>query len=146
MVIKGRIHGELGKFEIYLWNSIKSDDVLRLEIGHFSILRKITQLRIHRIKNQVIWIKICWVIEVWIRIKFVSWFWLKTEIKLKLNLIYDSKCKIITKWWKIKMNTRNITQINLRNDPINRRMHGFSFRGSEDEVWSSRCEFSFLFQ
>ena len=25
MVIKGRIHGELGKFEIYLWKSVKSD-------------------------------------------------------------------------------------------------------------------------
>ena len=58
MVIKGRIHGELGKFERYLGNSVKSDNELRLEIGHFSILRKITQFRIHRIKNQVIWIRI----------------------------------------------------------------------------------------
>ena len=65
---------------------------------------------------------------------------------MKLNLIYDSKCKINTKWWKIKMKTRNLTQISLRNDPINRRMHGFSFRVSEDEVWSSRWEFSFLFR
>ena len=51
MVIKGRIHGELGKFEIYLWNSVKSDDELRLEIGYFSTLRKITQFRIHEIKK-----------------------------------------------------------------------------------------------
>ena len=51
MVIKGRIHGELGKFERYLWNSVKSDDELRLEIGCFSILRKITQNRIHGIKK-----------------------------------------------------------------------------------------------
>ena len=65
MVIKGRIHGDLGKFEIYLWNSVKSDNELRIEIGHFSILRKITQFRFHRIKNQVIWIRIRWVIEVW---------------------------------------------------------------------------------
>ena len=43
MVIKGRIHGELGKFERYLWNSVKLDNELRLEIGHFSILRKTTQ-------------------------------------------------------------------------------------------------------
>ena len=64
MVIKGRIHEELGKFEKYLWNSVKSDDELRLEIGHFSILRKITQFWIHWIKNQVIWIRIRWVIEV----------------------------------------------------------------------------------
>ena len=65
MVIKGRIHGELGKFERYLWKSVKSDDELRLEIGRFSILRKITQFQIYRIKNQVIWIRIRWVIEVW---------------------------------------------------------------------------------
>ena len=54
MVIKGRIHGELGKFERYLQNLIKSDDESRLEIGRFDILRKITQNRIHGIKNQVI--------------------------------------------------------------------------------------------
>ena len=64
MVIKGRIHGELGKFERYLWNSVKSDDELRLEIGHFSILRKITQFQIHVIKNQMIWIRIWRVIEI----------------------------------------------------------------------------------
>ena len=51
MVIKGRIHRELGKFERYLWNSVKSDDEMSLEIGHFSILRKITQLQFHGIKN-----------------------------------------------------------------------------------------------
>ena len=32
------------------------------------------------------------------------------------------------------MKTHNLTQISLRNDPINRRMHGFSFRVSEDEI------------
>ena len=37
MVIKGQIHGELEKFEIYLWNSVKSDDELRLEIGCYNI-------------------------------------------------------------------------------------------------------------
>ena len=51
MVNKGRIHGELGNFERYLENSIKSDIELRLEIGQFMILRKITQLRIHGIKS-----------------------------------------------------------------------------------------------
>ena len=64
MVIKGRIHGELGKFERYLQNLVKSDDESRLEIGHFDILRKITQNRIHGIKNQVIWIRIRREIEV----------------------------------------------------------------------------------
>ena len=65
MVNKGRIHGELGKFERYLWNLIKSDSELRLEIEWFMILRKITQLEIHGIKNQVIWMRIHRVIEVW---------------------------------------------------------------------------------
>ena len=31
------------------------------------------------------------------------------------------------------MKTRNLTQISLRNDPINRQMHGFSLRDFEDE-------------
>ena len=65
MVIKGQIHGEVGKFEIYLWILVKSDDELRLEIRLFMILRKITQLQFHGIKNQVIWIRIRWAIEVW---------------------------------------------------------------------------------
>ena len=33
----------------------------------------------------------------------------------------------------IKMKTRNLTQSSLRNDPINRQMHGFSFRIFEDK-------------
>ena len=41
--------------------------------------------------------------------------------------------KINTKSWKIKMKSRNLTQSSLRNDPINRRMQGFSFRIFEDE-------------
>ena len=64
MVIKGQIHGELGKFERYLWNSVKSDDEMRLEIREFMILRKTTQFRIHGIKNQMIWLRIHWLIEV----------------------------------------------------------------------------------
>ena len=32
------------------------------------------------------------------------------------------------------MKTRNLTQISLRNAPINRQMHGFSFRVFEDEI------------
>ena len=31
------------------------------------------------------------------------------------------------------MKTRNLTQSSLRNDPIHRRMYGFSFRDFEDE-------------
>ena len=58
MVITGRIHGELGNFERYFSNSIKLDNELRLEIGQFIISRKTTQFQIHRIKNQVIWMRI----------------------------------------------------------------------------------------
>ena len=65
MVIKGRIHAELGKFERYLQILVKSDDELKLEIGRFDILRKITQNRIHGIKNQVIWWRIRREIEIW---------------------------------------------------------------------------------
>ena len=82
MVIKGRIHGELGKFMRYLWNLVKSEDELRLEIRDFSILRKITQNRIHGIKNQVIWIRIRREIEVWSLEKNSFW---KTIKNWKLN-------------------------------------------------------------
>ena len=53
MVIKGRIHGELGKFERYLWNSVKSDDEMSLEIGDFRILRKI--LKIESTESKIRW-------------------------------------------------------------------------------------------
>ena len=82
MVIKGRIHGELGNFERYHWNSVKSDDELRLKIGRFSILRKITQNRIYGIKNEVIWWRIRREIEDWREEKkFVS----KNELKPKIK-------------------------------------------------------------
>ena len=85
MVIKGRIHEELGKFERYLQNLVKPDDESRLEIGQFDILRKITQNRIHGIKNQVIWWRIRREIEIGReeKIRFEKRF--KTEIKSKLN-------------------------------------------------------------
>ena len=70
--------------------------------------------------------------------------WLKTKIKTKLNLIYDSKYKSNGKWWKIKMKTCNLTQIRARNDPINRRMHGYSFHNFEDKNWHSRYDLSLL--
>ena len=44
------------------------------------------------------------------------------------------------------MKSRNLTQSSLRNDPINRRMQGFSFQIDEDESWSSRCDFFLLFR
>ena len=65
MINKGGIHEELGKFFRYPWNSVKSDNELRLEIREFSLLRNITPIRIHGIKNQEIWIRIHREIEVW---------------------------------------------------------------------------------
>ena len=65
----------------------------------------------------------------------------KTKIKMKLNLIYYSKCKSNAKSWKIRMKTRNPTQSRARNDPINRRIQRFSFRDFENKVWHSRCDF-----
>ena len=44
------------------------------------------------------------------------------------------------------MKSRNLNQSSLRNDPINRRMQGFSFRIDEDKNWSSRCDFFLLFR
>ena len=76
MVIKGQIHGELGKFERYPWNLVKSDNELSLEIRDFSILRKITQNRIHGIENQMIWI----------RIRIESKFEVKREIRFEKQL------------------------------------------------------------
>ena len=68
----------------------------------------------------------------------------KIDLKLKLNLIDDSKCKSNAKWQKIKMKIRNLTQSHAWNDPINLQMHGYSFRDFEDKNWHSRCDFSLL--
>ena len=52
MVNKSRIHGEIREiFEISL-KFEKSDDELSLKIRKFRILRNITPIRIHGIKNQ----------------------------------------------------------------------------------------------
>ena len=41
-------------------------------------------------------------------------------------------------------NSPNLTQSSLRNDPINRRMQGYSFRNFRRRRWSSRCKFFLL--
>ena len=43
------------------------------------------------------------------------------------------KYKSNTKWRKIKMKTRNLTQSRARIDPINLRIHNYSFRDFEDK-------------
>ena len=56
MVNKGRIHREIRYFQEIFWNLIKSDNELVIEIRENHIFRKITQRRIHGIKNHSIWI------------------------------------------------------------------------------------------
>ena len=56
MVNKGRIHREIMYFREIFWNLIKSDDELVIEIRENDRFRKITQRRIHGIKNHSIWI------------------------------------------------------------------------------------------
>ena len=43
-------------------------------------------------------------------------------------------------------NLRNLTQSSRRNDPINRRMQGYSFQNFRRRRWSSRCKFFLLSQ
>ena len=56
MINKGRIHREIRYFREIFWNMIKSNDELVIEIRENDRFRKITQRRIHRIKNHSIWI------------------------------------------------------------------------------------------
>ena len=73
----------------YLWNLIKSDNELSWEIREFSIIGKITPIQIHGIKNHWIWIRIHGEIEK----EIGSQKYMKTKIKTKIKLIYDSKSK-----------------------------------------------------
>ena len=59
MVNKGQIHGQIRDFLEIFWNLIKSDDKLVIEIRENGRFGKITQKRIHEIKNHSIWISIC---------------------------------------------------------------------------------------
>ena len=52
MVNKGRIHREIGKFLMIPSNLIKLDNDSMIEIGDFDILRKMTRIRFHGIKNK----------------------------------------------------------------------------------------------
>ena len=59
MVNKGRINEEIRNFRDIFWNLIKSGNELVIKIKENSIFRKITQRRIHGIKNHSIWISSC---------------------------------------------------------------------------------------
>ena len=81
MVNKGRIHGKIRDFREIVWNLIKSDDELLIEIRENSRFRKITQRRIHEIKNHSIWISIRGEIKERSGEKFLNVIKRKTEIK-----------------------------------------------------------------
>ena len=56
MVNKGQIHSKIRYIREIFWKMIKSDDEIVIENRENSGFRKITQRRIHRIKNHSIWI------------------------------------------------------------------------------------------
>ena len=58
MVNKGRIYREIRYFWEIFWNLIKLDDELVIEIRKNGRFKKITQRRIHEIKNHSIYISI----------------------------------------------------------------------------------------
>ena len=58
MVNKGRIHREIRYFREIILNLIKSGDELVIEIRKNGGFTKITQGKIHGIKNHSIWISI----------------------------------------------------------------------------------------
>ena len=94
MVNKGRIHREIRYFWEIFWSMIKSDNELVIEIRENGRFRKITQRRIHRIKNHSIWISIHREIKEQSGEKFLKIGRSKTEIKNKIKLNYDPKLQI----------------------------------------------------
>ena len=94
MVNKGRIHREIRYFREIFWNLIKSDNELVIKIRENSGFRKITQRRIHGIKNHSIWINILREIKERSGIKFLKIGRMKTEIKDEIKLNYDPKLQI----------------------------------------------------
>ena len=81
MVNKGRIHKEIRYFREIFWNLIKSDDKLVIEIWENDRFRKITQRRIHGIKNHSIWFSIRGEIKERSGMKFLKIGRSKTEIE-----------------------------------------------------------------
>ena len=70
----------------------------------------------------------------------------KTEIKSKINLIYDSKLKDNDTRQNIRMKKIILTQISAPIDLIDCRIRGFSFRNFKDKILQSRGDFSLFFQ
>ena len=94
MVNKGRIHREIRYFREIFQNLIKSDDELRREFRENGGFRKITQRRIHRIKNHSIWISNHGEIKEQSGMKFLKIEGIKIEIENEIKLNYDPKLQI----------------------------------------------------
>ena len=75
-------------------------------------------------------------------------FWKSEERKTKINdeikLNYNPKLQIDDTWRKIRGKTHFLTRDSDQNDPINRRIEGFSFRDFENDHWCSRDKFSLI--
>ena len=91
-----------------------------IEIRENGGFRKITQRRIHRIKNHSIWISIRGESKSEVERNFQKFGRTKTEIKDE-----------------IKGKTHILTRDSDQNDPINRRIQGFSFCDFEND---HRCQ------
>ena len=70
----------------------------------------------------------------------------ESEIKHKIDVIYDSKLKFNDPGRKIRRKTHNLTRDSDRNDPIDRWIKCFSFRDFEGDHRRSRGKFSILFR
>ena len=89
--------------------------------------RKITQRRIHEIKNYSIWISNRGEIKERSGMKFPKIERSKTEIENKIKLNDEPKLQIDDTSQKIRGKTRFLTQDSDRNDPINHRIEAFHF-------------------
>ena len=94
MVNRGRIHREIRYFREIFWKLIKSDNELVIENRENGTFRKITQRRIHRIKNHSIWISNRGEIKERSGMKFPKIGRTKTEIENEIKLNYDPKLQI----------------------------------------------------
>ena len=66
----------------------------------------------------------------------------KTKKLSKIRLIYDSKLKSNVIGGEIRGKTCNLTENHARNDRIDYRIKGFSFRNFKNELKNSRGDFS----
>ena len=97
IVNKGRIHREIRYFREIFWKMIKLDNELVMENMKNGRFRRITQRRIHGIKNHSIWISNCEEIKERREMKFSKAEEHKTkrlQINDEIKLNYDPKIQM----------------------------------------------------